>query len=131
MNHIVIIGRLTKDPELRYTPNGVAVGIFTVAVDRPINNDNGEREADFIPVVVWQKLAENCANHLKKGRLVAVEGRLQIRSYDTQDGQKRRVAEIVASEVKFLDYGKKGEKSADKASDDMDFGEIDLDQLPF
>jgi len=131
MNHIVIIGRLTKDPELRYTPNGVAVGIFTVAVDRPINNDNGEREADFIPVVVWQKLAENCANHLKKGRLVAVEGRLQIRSYDTQDGQKRRVAEIVASEVKFLDYGKKGEKSADKASDDMDFGEVDLDQLPF
>ena len=103
MNHIVTIGRLTKDPELRYTPNGVAVGSFTVAVDRPINNDNGEREADFIPVVVWQKLAENCANHLKKGRLVAVEGRLQIRSYDTQDGQKRRVAEIVASEVKFLD----------------------------
>lgn len=131
MNHIVIIGRLTKDPELRYTPNGVAVGSFTVAVDRPFNSAKGDREADFIPVVVWQKLAENCANHLKKGGLVAVEGRLQIRSYDTQDGQKRRVAEIVASEVKFLDYGKKGEKSADKASDDMDFGEIDLDQLPF
>ena len=130
MNHIVIIGRLTKDPELRYTPNGVAVGSFTVAVDRPINNDNGEREADFIPIVVWRKLAENCANHLRKGRLVAVEGRLQIRTYE-KDGQNRRIAEIVASEVKFLDYGKKGEKSADKASDDMDFGEIDLDQLPF
>ena len=130
MNHIIIIGRLTKDPELRYTPNGVAVGSFTVAVDRPINNDNGEREADFIPIVVWWKLAENCANHLRKGRLVAVEGRLQIRTYE-KDGQNHRIAEVVASEVKFLDYGKKGEKPADKASDDMDFGEIDLDQLPF
>jgi len=130
MNHIVTIGRLTRDPELRYTPNGVAVANFTVAVDRPINNDNGEREADFIPIVVWRKLAENCANHLRKGQLVAVEGRLQIRTYE-KDGQNRRIAEIVASEVKFLDYGKKGEKSADKASDDMDFGEIDLDQLPF
>mgnify|MGYP001176418361 FL=1 len=130
MNHIVTIGRLTRDPEIRYTPNGVAVATFTLAVDRPINNDNGEREADFIPIVVWRKLAENCANHLRKGRLVAVEGRLQIRTYE-KDGQNRRIAEVVASEVKFLDYGKKGEKSADKASDDMDFGEIDLDQLPF
>ena len=128
MNHIVIIGRLTKDPELRYTPNGVAVGSFTVAVDRPFNNDNGDLEADFIPVVVWQKLAENCANHLKKGRLVAVEGRLQIRSYDTQDGQKRRVAEIVASNVQFLDRGK-DEGQAEQQNDD--FGGINLDDLPF
>ena len=128
MNHIVIIGRLTKDPELRYTPNGVAVGSFTVAVDRPFNNDNGDREADFIPVVVWQKLAENCANHLKKGRLVAVEGRLQIRSYDTQDGQKRRVAEIVASNVQFLDRSK-DEGQAEQQNDD--FGGINLDDLPF
>ena len=128
MNHIVIIGRLTKDPELRYTPNGVAVGSFTVAVDRPFNGAKGEREADFIPVVVWQKLAENCANHLKKGRLVAVEGRLQIRSYDTQDGQKRRVAEIVASNVQFLDRGK-DEGQAEQQNDD--FGGINLDDLPF
>ena len=131
MNHIVIIGRLTKDPELRYTPNGVAVGIFTVAVDRPINNDNGEREADFIPVVVWQKLAENCANHLKKGRLVAVEGRLQIRSYDTQDGQKRRVAEIVASNVQFLDRGKDEEQAPQAQPQNDDFSEINLDDIPF
>ncbi len=130
MNIAILVGRLTRDPEIRYTPNGVAVATFTLAVDRPINNDNGEREADFIPIVVWRKLAENCANHLRKGRLVAVEGRLQIRTYE-KDGQNRRIAEVVASEVKFLDYGKKGEKSADKASDDMDFGEIDLDQLPF
>ena len=129
MNHIVTIGRLTRDPEIRYTPNGVAVATFTLAVDRPINNDNGEREADFIPIVVWRKLAENCANHLRKGRLVAVEGRLQIRTYE-KDGQNRRIAEVVASEVKFLDYGKKGEKSADKTSDGPDFGEINLDDLP-
>ena len=128
MNHIVTIGRLTKDPELRYTPNGVAVGSFTIAVDRPFNSAKGEREADFIPVVVWQKLAENCANHLKKGRLVAVEGRLQIRSYDTQDGQKRRVAEIVASNVQFLDRGK-DEGQAEQQNDD--FGGINLDDLPF
>ena len=127
MNIAILVGRLTRDPELKYTPNGVAVCNFTLAVDRAFSKD---KEADFIPVVVWQKLAESCANHLSKGRLVAVAGRLQIRSYE-KDGQNRRIAEVVASEVKFLDYPKKGEKSADKASDDMDLGEIDLDGLPF
>ena len=131
MNHIVTIGRLTKDPELRYTPNGVAVGSFTVAVDRPFNSANGDREADFIPVVVWRKLAENCANHLRKGRLVAVEGRLQIRSYDTQDGQKRRVAEIVASNVQFLDRGKDEGQSPQAQPQNDDFSEINLDDIPF
>lgn len=131
MNHVILIGRLTRDPEVRYSKNGHAVGNFTLAVDRNYTNQAGERETDFIPVVTWRKLAENCANHLNKGRLVAVVGRLEIKTYDGDDGQKRRSAQVVASEVKFLDYGKKGEKSADKASDDMDFGEIDLDQLPF
>lgn len=130
MNHVVLIGRLTRDPELRYTPNGVAVTTFTLAVNRPFTNQAGEQEADFIPVVAWQKLAENCANNLGKGRLVAVEGRLQIRSYE-KDGNKHRIAEVVASEVKFLDYGKKSEKPADKASDGPGFGEIDLEDLPF
>ena len=127
MNIAILVGRLTRDPELKYTPNGVAVCNFTLAVDRAFSKD---KEADFIPVVVWQKLAESCANHLSKGRLVAVAGRLQIRSYE-KDGQNRRIAEVVASEVKFLDYAKKREKSADKASDGPDFGEIDLDDLPF
>lgn len=135
MNHIVIIGRLTRDPELRYTPNGVAVANFTVAVDRPFNNVKGERETDFIPVVVWQKLAENCANHLRKGRLVAVEGRLQIRSYDTQDGQKRRVAEVIANNVQFLDRSREdaqgGVGESRPSEDTEDFGEINLDDLPF
>jgi single-strand DNA-binding protein len=140
MNHVILIGRLTRDPELRYTPNGVAVANFTLAVDRPYTNQEGEREADFIPIVVWQKLAETCANHLHKGRLVAVDGRLQIRSYETQDGQRRRVAEVVAANVQFLDRANETRKSAATggvgggASEDLagdDFGEINLDDLPF
>ncbi|HBL36328.1 MAG TPA: single-stranded DNA-binding protein [Firmicutes bacterium] len=143
MNHVILIGRLTRDPELRYTPNGVAVANFTVAVDRTFTNQAGEREADFIPIVVWQKLAETCANHLHKGRLVAVDGRLQIRSYDTQDGQKRRVAEVVAANVQFLDRANEARKNAptgpsnsgnagDPSGDNADdFGEINLDDLPF
>ncbi|TCL74210.1 single-strand binding protein [Hydrogenispora ethanolica] len=106
MNHIALIGRLTRDPELRYTPNGVAVSNFDLAVDRPVPNQQGERETDFIRIIAWNKLAENVANYVKKGRLVGVEGRLQIRSYETQDGQKRRVAEVVASQVQFLDRGR-------------------------
>mgnify|MGYP000917596119 FL=1 len=140
MNHVILIGRLTRDPELRYTPNGVAVANFTLAVDRPFTNQEGEREADFIPIVVWQKLAETCANHLHKGRLVAVDGRLQIRSYETQDGQRRRVAEVVAGNVQFLDRAGEARRAVPSgevgggASDDTagdDFGEINLDDLPF
>jgi len=132
MNHIILIGRLTKDPELRYTPQGVAVANFDLAVDRPTTNANGERETDFIRIVAWQKTAENCANYLKKGRLVAVEGRLQIRSYETQDGQKRRVAEVVASYVQFLERANQdgGQASATSSGGD-DLGGFDLDSLPF
>lgn len=103
LNKVVLIGRLVKDPELRFTPSGVPVASFRLAVDRPFTNQQGQREADFIPIVVWRKLAETCANHLHKGRLVAVAGRLQIRSYDSNDGQRRQVAEVVADEVRFLD----------------------------
>lgn len=139
MNHIVLIGRLTRDPELRYTPNGVAVTNFDLAVDRPVTNQQGEREADFIRIVAWQKQAELCANYLKKGRLVAVEGRLQIRNYETQDGQKRRTAEVVASFVQFLDKtqdGGSGTASASaKVSEPAHTGDdlegINLEDLPF
>jgi len=93
-----------RDPELRYTTSGAAVANFTLAVDRPFTNQQGQREADFIDIVAWRKLAETCGNHLSKGRLVAVEGRLQIRSYDAQDGTRRRVAEVVANNVRFLDW---------------------------
>lgn len=99
LNRIILIGRLTRDPELKYTPNGVAVCSFTLAIDRKFNKN----ETDFIDIVVWRGLAENCANYLHKGRLTAVEGRLQIRTYETQEGQKRKVAEVVADDVRFLE----------------------------
>ncbi len=103
LNRVILIGRLTKDPELRYTPNGVAVASFTLAVDRSRPNQQGERETDFIPIVVWQKQAENCANYIGKGSLVAVDGRLQVRTYDAKDGQRRWVTEVIAENVRFLD----------------------------
>ena len=110
MNKVILIGNLTKDPELRYTPaNGVAVATFTLAVNRPFTNKQGEREADFIPVVVWEKQAENCANYLNKGSQAAVEGRLQVRTYEDREGQRRWITEVVANNVQFL--GKKGEQS--------------------
>lgn len=102
LNRIVLIGRLTRDPELRYTPNGVAIATFTLAVDRPRANQQGERETDFIDIVTWRQLAELCANYLAKGKLAAVDGRLEIRSYDTPDGQKRKAARVVADNVRFL-----------------------------
>lgn len=102
MNRICLVGRLTKDPDLRYSPAGKGVANFTLAVDRPFKNATGEKEADFINVVVWGQQAENCANHLAKGKLAAVDGRLQIRTYEDKDGQKRWVTEVVADNVKFL-----------------------------
>lgn len=110
LNRIILIGRLTQDPELRYTPSGVAVATFTLAVDRPRVNQMGERETDFINIVVWQKLGELCAQYLRKGRLAAVEGRLQIRTYENREGQRVRVAEVVADNVRFLDRA--GERDA-------------------
>ena len=125
MNTVILIGRLTRDPELRYSKNGVAVANFTLAVDRQFANQAGEKEADFIPIVVWQKLAETCANHLRKGRLAAVEGRLQIRSYE-KDGQKRYVSEVVAGSVQFLDRAQQQDQDPAQSVDD-----INLDDLPF
>lgn len=105
LNRVILIGRLTADPELRYTNSGTAVASFTLAVDRVRQGQNGERETDFINIVVWQKQAEMCAQYLRKGRLAAVDGRLQIRSYENREGQKVRVAEVVAESVRFLDRG--------------------------
>lgn len=102
LNRIVLIGRLTADPTLRYTPNGKAVTSFTLAVDRQFKNQQGEREADFINIIVWGAQAENAANYLAKGKLAAVDGRLQIRSFEGQDGQKRWITEVVADTVRFL-----------------------------
>lgn len=103
MNRVVLVGRLTKDPELRYTPNGVAVATFTLAVNRSFTNQQGEREADFINCVVWRKPAENVANFLKKGSLAGVDGRLQTRNYEGQDGKRVYVTEVSAESVQFLE----------------------------
>jgi single-strand DNA-binding protein len=108
LNRVVLIGRLTQDPELRYTNSGTPVASFTLAVDRARSNANGERETDFIPIVVWQKQAELCAQYLHKGRLAAVDGRLQIRTYENREGQRVRVAEVVAESVRFLDRADAG-----------------------
>lgn len=102
LNKCVLIGRLTKDPDLRYTPSGTAVAKFTLAVDRPRRSDS-EKETDFIPCVVWGKTAENCANYIGKGSLVAVEGRIQVRTYEAKDGGKRWATEVIAEQVRFLD----------------------------
>lgn len=131
-NRVILIGRLTREPELRYTPNGHPVASFTLAVDRPRQNSQGEKEADFIDIVAWQKLAETCANYLGKGRLVAVEGRLQIRSYETSDGQKRKASEIVASTVRILDRpSQKGGNGVNNTSSKPESDEINIDEVPF
>lgn len=107
LNRVILIGRLTRDPELRYTTNGTAVAQFTLAVNRKFNKD----ETDFIDIVAWRGLAENCANYLNKGGLAAVEGRLQIRSYENKEGQKRKATEVVADDIRFLTKGASGTSS--------------------
>ncbi|MEX3623622.1 single-stranded DNA-binding protein [Viridibacillus arvi] len=103
INRVVLIGRLTKDVQLRYTQNGVAVASFTIAVNRVHTNQQGEREADFINIIAWRKTAENTANFVKKGSLIGIDGRIQTRSYDGQDGKKVYVTEVLAESVQFLD----------------------------
>lgn len=130
LNRVILIGRLTKDPELRYTPGGVAVASFTLAVDRSFTNQQGEREADFIPIVVWRKQAENCANYIGKGSLVAVDGRVQVRTYDAKDGQRRWVTEIIAENVRFLDRRESSgsNKVTDSFGSEVEFTD---DDIPF
>ncbi|EHD5018740.1 single-stranded DNA-binding protein [Listeria monocytogenes] len=103
MNRVVLVGRLANDPELKYTPSGVAVATFRLAVNRPFKNQNGDQEADFINIVVWRKPAENAANYLRKGSLAGVDGRVQTRNYEGQDGKRVYVTEVVAESVQFLE----------------------------
>lgn len=119
INRVILVGRLTKDPELRYTPSGVAVANFTIAVNRTFSNQQGEREADFINVVVWRRAAENTANFVGKGSLVGIDGRLQTRSYDNNEGRRVYITEVVADSVQFLEP--KGGKAAGGTSMNNDF----------
>lgn len=144
INRTVLVGRLTKDPDLRYTPKGDAVAKFTLAVNRNFKNAQGEQEADFIQVQVWRKQAENAANFLKKGSLAGVEGRIQTGSYDGQDGKRIYTTEVVADSVQFLEpksSGQQNQQSQDNApptrveQDPFASGsgpiDVDPDSLPF
>jgi single-strand DNA-binding protein len=141
INKVILIGRLTKDPELKYTPDGVPVVTLRIAVNRPPNRD-GVREADFFNIVVWRKLAEICSEYLKKGRLIALDGRLRMRNWTTNEGQQRSTVEVVAQNIQFLErMGKPQEESTgedllNKAEEVIDKNDEasdknDEDEIPF
>ena len=127
MNKVFLIGRLTRDPELRYTGSNVTVASFSLAVNRNYTNQSGEREADFINIVVWRKQAENVKNYLSQGSQVAIDGRIQTRSYDDKDGNKRYITEVIADNVEFL-----GSKSSNNnsSSDNQGPTPYDFDKAP-
>lgn len=142
MNNVVLIGRLTKDPELRYIPTGTAVSMFTLAVDRGLSKEkkqemesNNKPTADFIRIKVWGKVAENVANYLEKGRLVGVQGRIQTGFYNKDDNTRVYTTEVIATNVEFLEWGdkKKEEKGQDEYWDGYieQFHPTDNDDIPF
>ena len=134
MNKIILTGRLTKEPEIRYTQSGKAVASFNLAVNRFGGGSAQKESADFIPIVAWEKLAEICGNNLTKGSQILVEGRLQIRSYETQDGQKRRVSEVVAQSIEFLGSKRAAAEGGSSSSVDMNsFGSevFPEEEIPF
>ena len=106
INNVVVVGRLTRAVDLRYTSNGTAYASFTLATDRDFKNQNGEKETDFINCVMWRKPAENLANYTKKGSLIGIEGRIQTRNYDNQQGQRVYVTEVLAERFHFLESSK-------------------------
>ena len=122
MNKVFLIGRLTRDPELRYTSSNLPVATFSLAVNRNFTGQSGEREADFINIVVWRKQAENVKNYLTQGSQVAIDGRIQTRTYDGEDGKKRYITEVVADNVEFL--GSKGASGANGATGANAFNDV-------
>lgn len=136
INRIILVGRAVRDAELRYTGSGAAVTRFRIAVDRPFTNQQGEREADFIDVVCWRKLAETVGAYVRKGRLVGVDGRLQIRTYEDPNGVRRVQPEVVADRVAFLEPRSKGAEEGGMEADAAEFtdelGEVAAaDEPPF
>ena len=124
MNKVFLIGRLVRDPELRYTGTNIPVATFSLAVNRNYSNANGERETDFINIVVWRKQAENVKYYMKQGSQVAIDGRIQTRSYDDANGQKRYITEVVADNVQFLDTKAVTEKRQNASASDNSYGEV-------
>ena len=127
LNKVMLIGNLTRDPELRYIPSGQAVTTFTVAVNRTYNSQSGEKkeEVSFIRIVAWARLAEVCNEYLKKGSPVFVEGRLQSRNWEAQDGTKRSTVEVIAQSVQFLSRGPRQEETGEPAAEPPAFEESD------
>lgn len=128
INNVVLVGRLTRDAELRYTPQNQAVATFNLAVNRNFKNQSGEREADFINVVIWRQQAENLANWTKKGSLIGITGRIQTRSYENQQGQRVYVTEVVADSFQILE---KRDNSANQSNMDSQMPPFSDDDLPF
>lgn len=143
MNKVILIGRLTKDPELRFTPSGTAVSTITLAIDRKINSKDQSRSTDFVQVIIWGKQAEATANYINKGCKFAVCGRIQTRNYVDKDNNKRYVTEVVADEVSFIEWGNKssgGKLSSNEGfANSVDYGDIPMgddmtlidDDVPF
>ena len=121
INRVVLVGRLTKDPELRYTNSNIAVATFTMAVNRNFTNADGKNEADFIPCVAWKKSAENVSKYLNKGSLVGVDGRIQTRNYEANDGTRRYITEVIADNVRFLDSKPKDDEHKQYSNKDPMF----------
>ena len=132
MNKVVLIGRMTKDPELKFTPgNGTAVTTFTLAVDR-YNTKTGQNEADFIPVVIWGKQAESTANYMNKGGQVAISGRIQTRSYEAKDGTRRYITEVVADMIGGVQFlGNKSGNSMNQDNGSNNFGNMNQDTFNY
>ncbi|MDV5989142.1 single-stranded DNA-binding protein [Streptococcus canis] len=138
INNVVLVGRMTKDAELRYTASQVAVATFTLAVNRRFKEQNGEREADFINCVIWRQPAENLANWAKKGALIGITGRIQTRNYENQQGQRVYVTEVVAENFQMLESRNQqsGQNNSSKGDNSQPFGnsnpmDISDDDLPF
>lgn len=137
MNNVVLIGRLTRDPELRYIQSGSPISTFTLAVDKNLSKDKKQEmesqnkpTCDFIRIIVWGKMGENCANYLAKGRLVGIQGRIQTGSYDDKDGKKVFTSDVVASNVEFLEWGDKP-LSSEQPNEYEGFHPADNDDIPF
>lgn len=136
MNKIILMGRLTKDVELKYTPSNIAVGNFTIAVDRRFTKQGEEKQTDFIPIIVWNKTAEFCSKYFKKGSKVLLSGRLQVRTWDDTEGKKHWVTEVVAEEVYFAESNNSEKKTnnIDNTSEQVEDEFLPLgidDELPF
>ena len=132
LNNVIIMGRLTRDPELRRTQGGTAVTSFTMAVDRDFKSQSGEKETDFIDVVAWRNTGEFAAKYLAKGRMAAVEGRIQARDWQDKDGNRRKAVEVVADNVYFADSKRDSKPQETTSSNEPEFDEIEDDgDLPF